>query len=158
MGKTIIQTIGPLYGEVVNGTVFGRPNGSIYIPSANVISLEIPAGREYVRNSGQYIVICSSTGNISWSDPNQQLHIVAESQDLANYVSIELAEDSDFTTLVGTANLTAGSFNVRAVAILIGTEYEIENGTTYYLRAVLYSGSGVAVAVSSSKEVAGVVV
>lgn len=31
--KTIIQTIGPLYGEVVNGTVFGQPNGSIAVPS-----------------------------------------------------------------------------------------------------------------------------
>lgn len=34
--KTIIQTIGPLYGEVVNGTVFGQPNGDIARPIPNV--------------------------------------------------------------------------------------------------------------------------
>lgn len=34
--KTIIQTIGPLYGEVVNGSVFGQPNGSEARPPPNV--------------------------------------------------------------------------------------------------------------------------
>ena len=34
--KTIIQTIGPLYGEVVNGSVFGQPNGSEARPPQNV--------------------------------------------------------------------------------------------------------------------------
>lgn len=33
--KTIIQTIGPLYGEVVNGSVFGQPNGSEARPAPN---------------------------------------------------------------------------------------------------------------------------
>lgn len=33
--KTIIQTIGPLYGEVVNGSVFGQPNGSVARPQPN---------------------------------------------------------------------------------------------------------------------------
>lgn len=33
--KTIIQTIGPLYGDVVNGSVFGQPNGSIARPVPN---------------------------------------------------------------------------------------------------------------------------
>ena len=33
--KTIIQTIGPIYGEVVNGSVFGQPNGSEARPAPN---------------------------------------------------------------------------------------------------------------------------
>lgn len=33
--RTIIQTIGPLYGEIVNGSVFGQPNGSEARPAPN---------------------------------------------------------------------------------------------------------------------------
>jgi hypothetical protein len=50
--RTIIQTIGPLYGEIVNGTVFGQPNGDIARPSPNVptaLVVETVTGTEYVK-------------------------------------------------------------------------------------------------------------
>jgi hypothetical protein len=67
--KTIIQTIGPLYGEVVNGTVFGQPNGSIAVPSNPVPTLDVKviAANQYVkgiaRDGGGYDwVTCNADG------------------------------------------------------------------------------------------------
>ena len=42
--RTIIQTIGPLYGESVNGSVFGQPNGSVARPAPNVSASVIVSG------------------------------------------------------------------------------------------------------------------
>lgn len=68
--KTIIQTIGPLYGEVVNGSVFGQPNGSVAVqPSgpSNPNTLTITNKPGYIvgvpTSSGKYtITFCDSDG------------------------------------------------------------------------------------------------
>lgn len=157
MGKTIIQTIGPLYGEVVNGTVFGRPNGSVYVPAQNTVSLEIPGSRLYViSTTDTNIAICASNGSINWQDKNK-MHLVAQSQDLANYLYLEIATDSDFTDIIGSQSLPAGDFNRYEVYAARNATERVTAETTYYIRASLVSGSGVPVAVSDSVEVVGVV-
>ena len=147
MAKTIIQTIGPLYGEVVNGTVFGRPNGSVYVPSVNTISVTVPVNFEYVRlfhfDYGYRYIVCNSEGGIA-----NLYKVVAESQDIQSHIQIEL-QDSNGDT-VGTARaFSAGIFNTSAA--LIGDadddgEPAIVANDTYYIVATLVSASGVPVA------------
>ena len=154
MAKTIIQTIGPLYGEVVNGTVFGRPNGSIYVPPSNTVSISLVDDFKYIRNQSETVLsVCNSTGGISYSVIENRIHLVAQSQDSQNYIAVELATDSEFTDVIGTATLPAGQFNTWARTLT--TEETIVNETTYYIRGILYSSNGVAVSVSDTIEVTG---
>jgi hypothetical protein len=154
MGKTIIQTIGPLYGEVVNGTVFGRPNGSIYVPSSNTIVAELVETFRFLFNSAaDAVTVCNSTGTAAYYEKDK-IQLVAQSQDIQNYMAVEIAKDSDFTDMIAERNLTAGQFNTN-VSRIPSTE-SVENETTYYLRCVLYSSNGVAVATSNVIEVVGV--
>ena len=134
MAKTIIQTIGPLYGEVVNGTVFGRPNGSIYVPPTNLISISAAAGITVTVNAATYL------------DLSTIVTMVAQSQDLASNMFLALFSDSDCTVQVGLGRSeTAGQFNrVAGNAGKAGSD-TITPGTTYYLRAqLLNNGSAVA--------------
>lgn len=162
MGKTIIQTIGPLYGEVVNGTVFGRPNGSIYVPIANTISVSEP-GNKYIRKDtsadgkSYYYVLCNASGVIQW---NNLIKAVAESQDIQNYIELQVSDSSDFTTFYQ-RDITAGQFNIQQTYVAGPSAVELPDivqGDTYYIRAVLMSAGGVPVATSSTIEVEGVVI
>lgn len=155
MGKTIIQTIGPLYGESVNGTVFGRPNGSIYIPSSNTITLSLAESNRYIVLDDTYYKLCNSVGV-----PAQVgAYVVAESQDLQNYIQFQIGTSADFSTIIGTRSRVAGAFNITGAVVAQGADLPaIEDETTYYLRAVLMSANGDPVAVSSAVEVVGVVV
>ena len=154
MGRTIIQPIGPLYGEAVNGTVFGRPNGSIFVPDTNKIKLSLIS--EYITNytiGASTWVYCSNAGGTPIS---KGVEISADSQDTANYMSIQIAEDSDFTQNVSTSNLTAGLFNQVFNSITGTSGYTLTKGSTYYIRAVLFAASNVAVATSDVIEVTAV--
>lgn len=53
--KTIIQTIGPLYGEIVNGTVFGQPNGSIAVPNNPIptLNVQVIAANQFVKGEAR---------------------------------------------------------------------------------------------------------
>ncbi len=153
MGKTIIQPIGPLYGEAVNGTVYGRPNGSIYVPPTNTITCVL--SDEYICNSGSNVIVCNSLGQIK----RPCIEIVAQSQDNAAYIQIEMATDSDFSTIVVYKSVLAGTFNITQNALFYSsTPYTVIDGTTYYVRTVLMAASGVPVAYSDVTEVTGIVV
>lgn len=152
MGKTIIQTIGPLYGEVTNGTVFGRPNGSVYVPSQNTISATIPDDRKYIRNSGEYLLICTNAGIINYGQ-SERMHVVAQSQDIANYIMLEISDVSDFSNIIGTENRNAGTFNDYVMGAK--SETVIVSAKTYYIRFRLMSATAVPVATSDVIEVTG---
>ena len=148
MAKTIIQTIGPLYGDVVNGTVFGRPNGSVYVPSENKITLSLKS--LYVK-ADTAIRLCNSAGaNVAG------VSFTAESQDIASYVVVEISDSSAFTT-VSSNTVPAGIFNlVNGNYIAPKSEdLPITNEGTYYMRAVLMASSGVPVATSDTITVTG---
>ena len=150
MAKTIIQTIGPLYGDVVNGTVFGRPNGSVYVPPTNKIVFSVPTGYEYIRKIGNNVRVCNSSGSTG------NASFVAESQDIASYVQIQLSDSSDFTTYTS-RNLSAGLFNTNGLGTLvISADFTVTDGTSYYVRAVLMASTNVPVATSEVVTVTGV--
>ena len=150
MGRTIIQPIGPLYGEAVNGTVFGRPNGSIYVPSDNKISISTTATKIQNITSGgvKYTQTCSA-GGIAIA-----VNMVAVAQDVASYIQLQFAEDSDFNTY-DFYNAVAGDFNTSKTTIKQTNLSDIVSGSTYYVRAVLMSSTGVAVATSDVIELEG---
>lgn len=156
MAKTIIQTIGPLYGEVVNGTVFGRPNGSIYVPPTNSITVTLAEAYRFIllanATTGR---VCDEDGGTGFGQA-RSITAVAEVQDLASNIQIQVYADSDCTDLVMYRNFTAGNFNdyIRDLTIVSGKS--IEDGTTYYLRAQVLN-NGDPVATSSTIEIAGVV-
>ena len=159
MAKTIIQTIGPLYGEVVNGTVFGRPNGSIFVPSQNTIKATLKDARKYIiKYDAKRYMVCTSAGQVDSSNQSNMLNFVAESQDVANYVQVQVATDSDFTDLIGGRSLTAGLFNSALYVLSQGTDVDdLVNGDTYYLRLILVAASGEPVATTETIELTGVV-
>lgn len=157
MAKTIIQTIGPLYGEVVNGTVFGRPNGSVYVPPSNKMTATVEDSYKFIRSNAGVTsyLMCDSAGQAYTTVP-AFLFVVAETQDLANYIEVQVATDSEFTDIIGSRAISAGVYNTRFSQIANGTT-ALEAGTTYYIRAVLKSAGGEPVAYSESIEVKGVV-
>ena len=147
MAKTIIQTIGPLYGEVVNGTVFGRPNGSIYVPSVNTVTISIPTGFEYIKlyttAYGNRFVLCNSGGALY---TGSEFKIVAESQDVQSYLGM-CVTDSDEVLLGTERTQTAGQFNIVNPPYLGNAgEDTITAGDSYLFIATLYSASGVPIA------------
>ena len=153
MAKTIIQTIGPLYGEVVNGTVFGRPNGSIFVPPNNTISIKSMSVNTIGSSSGNTRYFGIGTVN-TWGT----IQVVAQSQDLANYIVVEYSDTDTFETSVS-KQYTAGLFNINGTAIAYDPDLSvgpIVDGTTYYVRAVLMSATNVPVATSDTYELTGV--
>lgn len=138
---TIIQSYGPIYGESINGTVQGRPNGSVYTPPVNTISL----------------IAGSTRLNISTSDGTTKVingfAFSAESQDYANYVQLQMFADSACTTLLGSKNVSAGLFSAN----VIGTTTTFAQmpaadvpdiGDPVYLRAQLIAVDNTPVATS----------
>ena len=151
---TIVQDYGPIYGEVVNGTVQGRPNGSVYVPLSNKIKITVD-GADYIRiviSGGNYnLNPCNSTGSVV----GPAVHTVAESQDLSSYMRKEVYSDSDLTTLIASANITAGNFNSSTWSMCPATsDTVIVNGDTYYCIAKLMN-NGTPVATSEVVELTG---
>lgn len=140
MGKTIIQTIGPLYGEAVNGTVFGRPNGSVFVPISNTIEITANTATQIKYLSDWFRAVLVSN-----------IFAVAESQDLANYIERQVFSDSECTTLIASTSSAAGQFNSRwdYFAKLLDDVTPPENGDKVYVRCQLMASSGVAVATSN---------
>lgn len=132
---TIVQDYGPIYGEVVNGTVQGRPNGSVYVPLSNTIEVSLSAGAEIYAN-GSHLQL------------SPRVQIVANAQDLSSYVQTQMFTDASCTTPYGTPrNFTAGGFNF-SVSWIVTDSTAPTTGTTYYIRAQLMN-NGVAVATSN---------
>ena len=151
---TIVQDYGPIYGEVVNGTVQGRPNGSVYVPISNTVSLSLVEARRYIIRSGSYIRWCNSSGQLNSSNPALNPNVVAVAQDLASNIRLCVYTDSDCTALAFAANKSAGQFNGWYNGVQ--DPFVIVNETTYYMRAQLMNND-VAIATSDVIEVVGVV-
>lgn len=145
---TIVQNYGPIYGEVVNGTVQGRPNGSVYTPLTNTIVLTLAETYRYFKPNGSKYRFCDSNGDVG-SGVGSTVNFSAESQDLASYIRVSMYTDSACTDLIMYRDLGAGVFNgyIRDLTVILDTP---EEGETYYLRAQLMNNS---VPVATSVEV-----
>ena len=145
---TIVLDYGPIYGEVVNGTVQGRPNGSVFVPISNTISMVfadtvVGIGNE-LHGSNNWVILTNA------SNQKVRFGAVAQSQDLASNLQWVISEDATLTTILGTTNISAGNFNVSTAQYVV-QNYTLTPGTTYYVCARLVN-NGVPVAVSSVLE------
>lgn len=136
--KTIIQTIGPLYGDDVNGSVFGQPNGSVYTPPANgLIVIQEDAAVNLVFNHAGFV----SVGPTNQLDKSRvDLGVICQVEWNAIY---ELATDSAFTTIVSSRRListTMSSLPMERFGLSSG--YTVVNGTTYYGRVRIVEANG----------------
>lgn len=131
--RTIIQTIGPLYGEIVNGSVFGQPNGSVAVqPSGpnNPNTLAITNKPGYIigvpTSSGKYtITFCDSAGAVV-STP---LTIAATSNvDFRIYVSVTIGtEGSGQAWRLNESPVSMTKFDVvKSTAPAAGTTYTVK--------------------------------
>lgn len=142
--RTIIQTIGPLYGEIVNGSVFGQPNGSVAVqPSgpSNPNTLTITNKPGYIigvpTSSGKYtITFCDSAGAVV-STP---LTIAATSNvDFRIYVSIMIGTEGS-----GQAwSLNESPVSMTKFGVVKSTAPAA--GTTYTVRVQLWNADGVTI-------------
>lgn len=139
--KTILQKIGPLYGEPVNGTVFGQPNGSQAVLKHSFVET-IQAAYAYIKkNTDDWVVTCDSTG----TNTGYQFAVkIAYTSPVPVHFKSVLYSDSSCTVPVtgGYDNTTptyAGSaYSIGPMGYATGT---ITTGTTYYLRVdMMYAG------------------
>ncbi len=158
MGRTIVQEYGPIYGEPVNGTVQGRPNGSVYVPSTNTVSVSlIEDYRYFVLLSASTVRCVDSTGTTGAGIVGENPLYSANAQDLSSNIQIQLYSDEELTNLIAYRNLNAGIFNGRYGDIYNADVTGLSDGDTLYLRAQLLN-NGVPVATSNVIPVSYVVV
>lgn len=152
MPRTIVQEYGPIYGEPVNGTVMGRPNGSVYVPLLNTIGLEVLDEYKYftyVTYGGNPMLLsCDSAGVQHWT--SDAYHLFASAQDLSSHMQQQVYSDAELTTPVAIMDLSAGAFNLWGNGVRPAVA-GLSDGDKVYFRAQLMN-SGVAVATSDTIE------
>lgn len=153
--KTVIQKIGPLYGEAINGSVFGQPNGSVAVPPYNALVL-MSANNDnaFIKKNGTGgYVTCDTNGSVGTFlryqivtqlplDALWFVHEVSATSDFASILSSSKSTVSEASKNVGNSN--SGSLSITA-------------GTTYYLRAKLTTRDGSVIVTGATYEVEGVV-
>lgn len=154
---TIVQEYGPYYGEPVNGTVQGRPNGSVYVPITNTITVKlVEASRYIIKSNDVNCSICASNGTTPTSSA-LKINANAVAQDLASNIEIVVYEDSDCLIPMAKQVAAAGNFNPIYRTLKFVTEgYDIVDEASYYLRAELYNNS-TRIAISDVITIEGVV-
>lgn len=163
--KTIIQTIGPLYGEVVNGSVFGQPNGSEAIPTTSSIVLSVSSDAAYVKyavDSLGYAYNCKSDGTTAAVGT---MTVKTRLQTKGTFYGV-LYEDAACTTkykargsfVVVSTPTIGGEYNIGGK--ICGLSGAVVDGTTYYFRVEAHIGDDTTgiIAASNAVPLVGVVI
>lgn len=155
--RTIIQHIGPLYGEANTGTVFGQPNGSIAVgqsyapdptpsPSPGVTDLWTISYNtasdvmvnEYRRGSTWYFYSCN--GSVEQKSPLCAIALNSTISDTSAHMQLQLSTSQTFDSLLITFNGTAGDFSSLPSTSHINAR--TTSGEVYYLRLALFDSAG----------------
>ena len=167
--RTIIQHIGPLYGEANTGTVFGQPNGSIAIgqgkapapsPDPTPITPTIEEIWTITRNS------IFNAGNVNyltrvakWSYLMGSTKASVTAQNYDSYTTtaltkisltgtigssdsimyVQIADSEDFSNILASIPQVAGTYTSYP---RLTTDMEVVAGTTYYVRLALFDNAG----------------
>lgn len=162
--RTIIQHIGPLYGEANKGTVFGQPNGSIAIVNGidksvvineiwKIAFVETVSGKAVKFNGiatgsegtyGPYSVIgkynfVTVTGSSSTKN-FLSASLLQDIEDTGSVMRVEISTEEDFSTIFVSASAGSGEYTT-VPSIALGSK-RITTGTTYYIRLALYDSAG----------------
>lgn len=144
--RTIIQKIGPLYGEVVNGTVFGQPNGSVYYqPNQIKLHEDKRSTYGYLKNRTTAVSTVDSAGNYGTALIFDTIISVAGPYSF----KVEIADSAAFTNILTSVLQVAspafeGSLTNYGLLSGVGlsSELTVAAGVTYYLRVgVLWEGT-----------------
>lgn len=146
--RTIIQHIGPLYGESNTGSVFGQPNGSIAITPMTDDSIDVwtikyskAAGidcesigidlNKYTWGNATYYGWSLASYHVSddsdpWSDYSKADYVIDGTlnrsiADTTAKAQLQVSTDTGFTTVLYSLTLPSGDFNIS----------QLDRGGTY---------------------------
>lgn len=153
--RTIIQHIGPLYGEANTGTVFGQPNGSIAVgqsyapepsPSPEVTDLWTISyyGDEYVKileyRSTYYAYYSSDGSSLLTKKALCNIALNTTISDTSAHMQLQLSTSQTFDSLLSSFNGSAGKFtSLPSTTHVTGN---LTSGSTYYIRLALFDSAG----------------
>lgn len=168
--RTIIQHIGPLYGEPNTGTVFGQPNGSVavgqgYAPVSSptgpkLWNIDYPTVHgekyeyllEYRGLDEEYfesLFWSNSTGTDYTPTQNLVVNLIGDVPDLTSHIQAQFSATEDFKDILLTKDGEASNFSSFPgfksyiyTDVPTNPQYNFVNGTTYYFRLALVSSSG----------------
>lgn len=166
--RTIIQHIGPLYGEPNTGSVFGQPNGSVAIgqgfapapsPDPTPIDPSVPPTEKEIWklnyfDSGRYIgligskIFCSKYSTLSEGSYNlAQFELINSEADLSNKAVVQLATDSEFKNLFIEKTYPSGTYSASGIELSTWSDNQISSPTlnvndTLYLRVIMRDPNG----------------
>ena len=156
--RTIIQHIGPLYGELNTGSVFGQPNGSIAVSQNLVPTPEPPTSDESViwtitEYSGySYFTVVSSLFYWSFNssdgltNTDSRLCIVRLLSDITDTnttVRLQIANDESFSSIEWEGIISYSTSDSYVAPSFNGSSYPVfTDKKVYYLRLLLYSSGG----------------
>ena len=162
--RTIIQHIGPLYGELNTGTVFGQPNGSIAV-SQNLVPTPEPSSKDevtiwnlsYFKSVGttygtaKYFKMTGSTtlkfsvtvdGSKYTSGYICEKELLQSITDTNTVTRFEMATDESFSDIIFTGNLATDESTNLKTSFTNVTAPSLTADTEYYIRILLYSSGG----------------
>jgi hypothetical protein len=145
--KTIIQTIGPLYGEVVNGSVFGQPNGSIARPSQNT-----PASVSISGNSATLTLTGTAVGGTISKYALAGVSMEIQGIDSVSFVKADCYNSGG----VAIANVQSDVIAVPA-QLIGGTDKQPSDGDELSLIVQLIDSYGSVIATSNTLTIAAVI-
>lgn len=166
--RTIIQHIGPLYGEANQGTVFGQPNGSIavgqgYSPgpsptptpeieqiwtiSYQTVTTYVTSTMQqqkqatYLRGVKNGLLNVMATGNYQngWTQSLCKVSLDETISATDNVMTVQIADSEDFSNILITGSATSGTYTTVPN---VTTPISIVAGTKYYLRLRLFDSAG----------------
>lgn len=158
--RTIIQHIGPLYGELNTGSVFGQPNGSIAV-GQNLVPTPEPISKDeviiwnlsYITYNGtaKYFRMTGST-TLKFSataDGSKYTSAIICSKELLQTITdtntvtrFEMATDESFSDIIFTGNMATDEGSNVKTSFTNVTAPTLTSGTEYYIRILLYSSAG----------------
>jgi hypothetical protein len=155
--RTIIQHIGPLYGELNTGSVFGQPNGSVAV-SQNLVPTPSEPTKEEVeiwtlsyytmgkiydygfRISNNWSFL--SLYNASTASSNLcTVKLLSDITETNTVTKLQIATDEAFTDIVFSGNIATPSKYVEASFTNVDKP-TLTGGKVYYIRLLLYASSG----------------
>ncbi len=169
--RTIIQHIGPLYGELNTGSVFGQPNGSIAI-SQNLVPTPTPSeptkeeieiwdlsyyktrvyGSEVTYNlfnttiTDDTLTFTSARRNASGTLVAGEvfclLSVLSPITETNTTAKFEVATDESFSSIIFSEIISTPYGSVESQSFSGVEKPNFSTGTTYYFRIRLYSSSG----------------
>lgn len=162
--RTIIQHIGPLYGEKNTGSVFGQPNGSVAIGQDYAPAPPVPepeqiwtAAYYFWNNSGTYVkqdqafgiwngsngydLYCFAKGQGNFTNQLFSVKLTGKIGDTTSVMKTQVATDDQFEDIIAEATSPAGYYGGGPVAVPVSST-KLTAGQTYYARVKLFDSAG----------------